>query len=90
MCANLAGSGRILTEDYSRAARIMGEGQPALLAALSTYNTGTFSGGFVNGYVARYVPEFRPSMAPRVEGAWVWQHRNVTVSIIRNVVPYSR
>jgi type IV secretion system protein VirB1 len=44
MCVYLARSARILAEAYGRAARIMGQGQPALLAALSAYNTGTFSG----------------------------------------------
>ena len=66
-CANLTGSARILAEAYGRAVRILGEGQPALMAALSAYNTGTFTGGFANGYLARYVPEIRPSMASRVE-----------------------
>jgi type IV secretion system protein VirB1 len=57
----------LLAEACGRAVRIMGEGQPALLATLSAYNTGTFTGGFANGYVAKYVPESRPPIAPRVE-----------------------
>jgi type IV secretion system protein VirB1 len=32
-----------------------GEGQKALLAALSAYNTGEFARGFENGYVGRVV-----------------------------------
>jgi type IV secretion system protein VirB1 len=32
----------------------LGEGQAALQAALSAYNTGDFARGFANGYVARY------------------------------------
>ena len=53
-CTNLAAAGAILTADYTRAAARLGAGQPALLSALSAYNTGTFWRGFANGYVARY------------------------------------
>ena len=54
-CTNVAAGGRILTANYADAARRMGQGQPALQAALSAYNTGNFSAGFRNGYVAKYV-----------------------------------
>jgi len=54
-CTNIAAGGRILTANYAEAVRRMGEGQPALLAALSAYNTGDYSAGFRNGYVARYI-----------------------------------
>jgi type IV secretion system protein VirB1 len=53
-CANVHGGAAILTADYAEAARRLGEGQPALRAALSAYNTGDFCRGFRNGYVARY------------------------------------
>jgi len=54
-CTNIAAGGRILTANYADAARRLGEGQPALQAALSAYNTGNFSAGFRNGYVAKYI-----------------------------------
>jgi len=63
-CTNIAAGGRILTANYADAARRMGEGQPALQAALSAYNTGNLSAGFRNGYVARYVgPGGVPALA---------------------------
>src|SRR5207248_11597088 len=51
-CTNIRGGSIILTADYAEAARTHGEGQPALQAALSAYNTGSFHRGFANGYVA--------------------------------------
>ena len=57
--------GEILTADYAEAARRQGEGQPALRAALSAYNTGDFSRGFRNGYVARY---YGPGGVPALTG----------------------
>lgn len=42
-CTNVAAGGRILTANYTDAVRRMGEGQPALQAALSAYNTGSLS-----------------------------------------------
>ncbi len=53
-CTNIRAGAAILTPSYKAAARIHGEGQTALLAALSAYNTGTFTRGFSNGYVRRY------------------------------------
>ena len=53
-CMNIRAGAAILTENYSRARRQHGDGQAALLAALSAYNTGDFARGFRNGYVARY------------------------------------
>jgi len=53
-CTNLHAAATILTADYAEAARTRGDGQPALQAALSAYNTGDFYRGFANGYVARY------------------------------------
>jgi type IV secretion system protein VirB1 len=54
-CTNLKAGANILITAYSDAALIHGPGQIALRAALSRYNTGSFSRGFYNGYVARYV-----------------------------------
>lgn len=53
-CTNVRAGARILTDNYGRAVREHGPGQPALLAALSAYNTGDFRRGFNNGYIARY------------------------------------
>jgi type IV secretion system protein VirB1 len=52
-CTNVRGGGAILTADYGRAVVRFGEGQQALLAAISAYNTGDWQHGFQNGYVAR-------------------------------------
>ena len=54
-CTNVAAGARILSAFYSGAAGRMGEGQPALRAALSAYNTGNHWGGFRNGYVGKVV-----------------------------------
>ena len=54
-CSNIAGGAEILSAFYGQAAAQYGEGQPALLAALSAYNTGDFARGFANGYVSRVV-----------------------------------
>jgi type IV secretion system protein VirB1 len=53
-CTNVRGGASILTADYAEAVRSRGEGQAALQAALSAYNTGDFKRGFGNGYVAKY------------------------------------
>jgi type IV secretion system protein VirB1 len=53
-CTNIRGGATILTADYVQASQRFAPGQPALQAALSAYNTGTFRRGFENGYVARY------------------------------------
>lgn len=53
-CENLRVAGSILSDCYSRA--VEGgyrTGQPALKAALSCYNTGSFTAGIDNGYVTR-------------------------------------
>ena len=53
-CTNIAAGAAILTESYDRAVKFHGDGQPALHAALSAYNTGSLQRGFQNGYVAKY------------------------------------
>jgi len=60
-CTNIRSGAKILTADYAEAARTRGDGQLALEAALSAYNTGDFYRGFVNGYVARY---YGPGVVP--------------------------
>lgn len=53
-CKNLTASGAILSGFYAQAVQHWGEGQRALMASLSGYNTGDLSRGFSNGYVGRY------------------------------------
>ncbi len=54
-CKNIAAAATILTASYQTARR-KGQGeQAALQAALSAYNTGSFSKGFSNGYVQKVV-----------------------------------
>lgn len=64
-CSNITAGGRILTANYAEAVRRLGEGQPALQAALSAYNTGDYSAGFRNGYVAKY---YGPGGVPALAG----------------------
>ena len=53
-CENLRAGARILFAGYARAVKQYGEGQRALQAAISAYNTGDFEAGYKNGYVAKY------------------------------------
>jgi type IV secretion system protein VirB1 len=62
-CRNLAASARLLTEAYQRALPSRGEGQPALYAALSAYNTGDPDRGVRNGYVGRVLAQISPAPA---------------------------
>lgn len=54
-CTNITAGATILSTDYARASAAYGEGQIALQAALSAYNTGNYSDGFRNGYVSKYL-----------------------------------
>ena len=54
-CLNIKGGAAILTEFYSAAIARYAAGEPALEAAISAYNTGTFWRGFRNGYVASVI-----------------------------------
>jgi Transglycosylase SLT domain len=65
-CANLHAGSMILTRAYGRAIERFGEGQGALAAALSAYNTGGFTAGFTNGYVARYYGPVPALAVPQV------------------------
>lgn len=54
-CKNLRAGSTVLTNFYKLAVtQYPGNPQAALQAALSAYNTGSFTAGFANGYVARY------------------------------------
>ncbi|MCE4548092.1 MULTISPECIES: lytic transglycosylase domain-containing protein [unclassified Caballeronia] len=63
-CVNLRASAAVLTACYSRAAQTYGEGQTALLHALSCYNTGSQSRGIANGYVSKVVAHVRALQIP--------------------------
>jgi type IV secretion system protein VirB1 len=65
-CANIRAGAAVLTADYAAATRTHGEGQAALQAALSAYNTGDFYRGFANGYVARYYGAVMPALTKTV------------------------
>jgi type IV secretion system protein VirB1 len=66
-CTNIRGGGAILTANYARAVAHFGEGQQALLAAISAYNTGDWQRGFANGYVARVAGIPAMSIPPKVQ-----------------------
>ncbi|XUA21510.1 lytic transglycosylase domain-containing protein (plasmid) [Citrobacter sp. OP27] len=53
-CTNIRTGSHILYNAYQRTTKTTGDGQTALLKALSIYNTGNMQRGFTNGYVARY------------------------------------
>lgn len=64
-CTNVKAGATILTANYADAVRSRGEGQRALQAALSAYNTGSFYRGVANGYVAKY---YGPGGVPALAG----------------------
>ncbi len=53
-CRNLYVGASLLREKYLAALDVAPAGQSALQAALSAYNTGSFTRGFANGYVSQY------------------------------------
>lgn len=63
-CKNLAAAAKILTDNYLAAVPRLGNGQKALHAAFSTYNTGSPLRGFANGYVQRVLAN-GGAVAPR-------------------------
>ena len=77
-CTNIRSGATILTADYVQASQRFAPGQPALQAALSAYNTGSFSRGFENGYVARYygratIPSIAGIASPAAATPVVWR-----------------
>jgi type IV secretion system protein VirB1 len=52
-CTNLATGAKILSSFYRKASKQYGEGQQALQAAISAYNSGSFERGVSNGYVGQ-------------------------------------
>lgn len=63
-CTNLRAAATVLTGCYARAVKDHGEGQTALLHALSCYNTGSQTRGFSNGYVKAVVAQVRVLQIP--------------------------
>lgn len=63
-CTNLRAAATVLTDCYARAIKNHGEGQKALLHALSCYNTGSQTRGFSNGYVKAVVAQARVLQIP--------------------------
>lgn len=57
-CKNLNAAARLLQSDYQRALSAGYLGDKALVAALSTYNTGSFTKGINNGYVRKVLSGF--------------------------------
>jgi type IV secretion system protein VirB1 len=81
-CTNIKGGAAILTANYADAARSRGEGQGAMKAALSAYNTGNFYRGFENGYVAKYYGRGAvPALAGGVREA------TVTAATVKRAAP---
>ena len=81
-CTNIKGGAAILTADYAEAVRSRGEGQGALQAALSAYNTGSFYRGFANGYVAKY---YGPNGVPALAGGV--RQATMTAAAVKRAAP---
>lgn len=62
-CKNVAAAAKILHWNYQAATRRIPGEQAALHAALSAYNTGSFSRGFANGYVQKVLNNSRSASA---------------------------
>lgn len=62
-CKNLAAAATILQWNYESASKSIPDEQAALHAAISAYNTGSFTKGFSNGYVQKVVNNAQGSMA---------------------------
>lgn len=65
-CTNISSSSKILTTFYRNAALKYGEGQQALYAAISAYQSGNFYTGFATGYVQKVVSKRIPDRAKLV------------------------
>lgn len=81
-CTNITAGAQVLANFYSDARGKYADEQSALRAALSAYNTGSFSRGFNNGYVSRY---FAGGAAnPTVAGRAANPNMADTVVFVRN------
>jgi type IV secretion system protein VirB1 len=90
-CTNIRSGATILTANYVQASQRFAPGQPALQAALSAYNTGSFYGGFENGYVAKYygratIPSIAGIASPVAATPAVWRAPSAPASAIN---PYT-
>ncbi len=72
-CKNLAAAATILQWNYVSASKHMPNEQTALQAAISAYNTGSFTKGFKNGYVQRVVNNAQVTSDPKQPDASVIQ-----------------
>jgi type IV secretion system protein VirB1 len=59
-CTNIKVGAAILTDNYQRALESGMNGQGALQAAISEYNTGSIVKGFKNGYVQKIIDNVKP------------------------------
>lgn len=63
-CKNLAAAATILQSNYASASKRIPDEQSALHAAISAYNTGSFTKGFSNGYVQKVVNNAHTGSTP--------------------------
>jgi len=71
-CTNLRAAQTVLVDCYQRAQEQYAPGRPALIAALSCYNTGRWEAGLTNGYVAKVLAQAGvavPAIAPAASAA---------------------
>jgi type IV secretion system protein VirB1 len=61
-CKNLAAAATILQWNYTSASKQIPDEQAALQAAISAYNTGSFTKGFANGYVQKVMNNAQPAL----------------------------
>jgi len=93
-CTNIAAGAAILAADYRTAVRTYGEGQQALLAAFSAYNTGKLTAGFANGYVNRILAhrgERVQFYVPKLAVGAIVVGRRTSVNVSRGgwITPYT-
>lgn len=90
-CRNVRAGAALLTTQYNRAKAAGSPGAPALLQALSAYNTGSFQGGFRNGYVAKILMhDFAAGKVPALDLACLLAHCSPRPSSVRlSVLPYA-
>ena len=75
-CKNITAGARILSDFYAAALAKYGNEQTALRAALSAYNTGSFTRGFGNGYVTKYTGQSLTSdNNPYASSSVAWKKR---------------
>lgn len=82
-CTNVRIGAAVLTQNYLAAIRRYRQGEMALEAALSAYNTGDFERGRRNGYLARY---FRLIKVPARKRAPPGPYSAATITYTTEVV----